>query len=334
MAIEKLDGDLVAASPEAMQAIADQSGADERAKFEFYLTSVCLRDLQELSTNEYGEYDDDEIDASWNSWQAALAYTQPAPQTIVPPVAQAPCDVLSADDYKLWAAFVTLREMEIDDVPLPDLIVSIRQAIASIAAPIVATVPSLLNAEEMAAFNRCVDCFDDGEGYDVPKSMMSRLASIGVLRHVGNGVYETTEFGMHIRLADIKQPDAAPSHTEQASDVRNAALEEVTRFIRNNYQDYPTIDSICNYILELKSLTPATTNISQEIDINQLVNRFLSWQLPQTFAPDCGISFKQVCEGSWPMGTNLFHAGEAKAMFEYCLATPSAKGNAPAEEKS
>lgn len=59
---------------------ADQSGADERAKFEFYLTSVCLRDLQELSTNEYGEYDDDEIDASWNSWKAALASTQPAPQ--------------------------------------------------------------------------------------------------------------------------------------------------------------------------------------------------------------------------------------------------------------
>lgn len=75
---------------------------------------------------------------------------------------------------------------------------------------------ALLNAEELAAFNRCVDCFDDGEGYDVPKPMMSRLAQIGVLRHVGKGVYETTEFGMHIRLADISEPVGVP--TVQAGD--------------------------------------------------------------------------------------------------------------------
>lgn len=70
---------------------------------------------------------------------------------------------------------------------------------------------ALLNADELAAFNRCVDCFDDGEGYDVPKPMMSRLAQIGVLRHVGKGVYETTEFGMHIRLADIAEPVSVPT---------------------------------------------------------------------------------------------------------------------------
>ena len=79
---------------------------------------------------------------------------------------------------------------------------------------------------------------------------------------------------------------AAPSPTEQASDVRNAA---------------PTVD------------------------IDQLVNRFLGWKLPQTFAPDCGISFKQIAPDSWPIGTNLFNAVEAMNMFSHCLDGVSVK---------
>lgn len=86
---------------------------------------------------------------------------------------------------------------------------------------------TLLNAEELAALNRCIDCFNDGEGYDVDKKMMSRLAEIGVLRHVGRGVYETTEFGMHIRMLGINtapQPVAAsPSIVPSDEQVFEAA---------------------------------------------------------------------------------------------------------------
>lgn len=64
-------------------------------------------------------------------------------------------------------------------------------------------------------------------------------------------------------------------------------------------------------------------------DIAAMVNRFLGWKLPDTFNPDCGISFDgRIADGwnknkQWPIGTNLFTADEAKAMFEYVLSQNS-----------
>jgi hypothetical protein len=55
--------------------------------------------------------------------------------------------------------------------------------------------------------------------------------------------------------------------------------------------------------------------------VDHAVDRFLGWKLPQDFSPDCGISFTPLGHPNcWPTGTNLLHAGQAKAMFEYCLA--------------
>ena len=49
--------------------------------------------------------------------------------------------------------------------------------------------------------------------------------------------------------------------------------------------------------------------------INAMVSRFLCWRLPENFSPDCGISFVKVNHPtSWPTGTNLFDANQAKAM--------------------
>lgn len=49
--------------------------------------------------------------------------------------------------------------------------------------------------------------------------------------------------------------------------------------------------------------------------IDQMVNRFLCWELPADFAPDAGIHFKPINHPtSWPVGTNLFTADQAKAM--------------------
>jgi hypothetical protein len=60
-------------------------------------------------------------------------------------------------------------------------------------------------------------------------------------------------------------------------------------------------------------------------DLDAAVNRFLGWPLPKTFMPDCGISFDGRKDDelnknkTWPIGTNLFTAIEAKAMLEHAL---------------
>lgn len=63
--------------------------------------------------------------------------------------------------------------------------------------------------------------------------------------------------------------------------------------------------------------------------IKEMVNRFLGWKLPKDFYPDCGISFTPESDydhpqfGRYkfePIGTNLFTAGQARAMFMHCLA--------------
>jgi len=75
---------------------------------------------------------------------------------------------------------------------------------------------------------------------------------------------------------------------------------------------------------------------------DEMVNRFLSWSLPDTFAPDHYISFdreraersRDETNGlSWPIGTNLLDAMQARQMLEYVLtAAPVAQANEKAEK--
>ena len=58
--------------------------------------------------------------------------------------------------------------------------------------------------------------------------------------------------------------------------------------------------------------------------IKRMVDEFLSWTLPTDFVPDAGIRFyppDAQYAHSWPTGTNLFTADQARAMFEHCAAT-------------
>jgi len=63
--------------------------------------------------------------------------------------------------------------------------------------------------------------------------------------------------------------------------------------------------------------------------INQMVDRFLCWKLPADFAPDCGISFDGRKDDewnknkTWPVGTNLLTAEQAKQMFMDVMPTDS-----------
>ena len=85
----------------------------------------------------------------------------------------------------------------------------------------------------------------------------------------------------------------------------------------------------CGYIVEEE--LEAYTNLviadavkdRDKMNIQKAVNKFLGWKLPKDFYPDNGISFDKKYEHDsihYPIGTNLFTADQAKAMFEYCLA--------------
>lgn len=57
---------------------------------------------------------------------------------------------------------------------------------------------------------------------------------------------------------------------------------------------------------------------------DEMVNRFLNWRLPDDFQPDCGVSFvKPNHHTSWPVGTNLLTAVQARQMLEHVLREPA-----------
>jgi len=59
-----------------------------------------------------------------------------------------------------------------------------------------------------------------------------------------------------------------------------------------------------------------------EVGIQLAVNRFLGWRLPEDFSPDCYVTFdkeKARRNNSWPIGTNLLTADQARAMFQFVL---------------
>jgi hypothetical protein len=78
--------------------------------------------------------------------------------------------------------------------------------------------------------------------------------------------------------------------------------------------------------------------------IKHMVDRFLSWRLPESFSPDAGISFKPEYNVEYnarrgvpperhrPQGTNLFDASQAEAMVRYMVeGLPSSESSATRE---
>lgn len=60
-----------------------------------------------------------------------------------------------------------------------------------------------------------------------------------------------------------------------------------------------------------------------EVMLDEMVNCFLTMQLPKDFNPDCGISYTPPAADSpdhfYPVGTNLFTADQAREMFKRCV---------------
>ena len=57
--------------------------------------------------------------------------------------------------------------------------------------------------------------------------------------------------------------------------------------------------------------------------IDEMVNRFLAWKLPDDFHPDGGVKFERppypFPAPQWPSGTNLLTAAQAKDMLTHVL---------------
>jgi hypothetical protein len=64
-------------------------------------------------------------------------------------------------------------------------------------------------------------------------------------------------------------------------------------------------------------------NIRTNQVTDDMVVRFLGWRVPQHFYPDCYISFDREkasqSPNSWPTGTNLLDAYQARKMLEHVL---------------
>lgn len=83
---------------------------------------------------------------------------------------------------------------------------------------------------------------------------------------------------------------------------------------KGHFCKYCVIDAI-NQLDDRPQAAPAP-------DVRRMVDRFLMWKLPPTFGPDCFVSFdreKAKANHSWPVGTNILTADEARAMLEHVL---------------
>lgn len=66
--------------------------------------------------------------------------------------------------------------------------------------------------------------------------------------------------------------------------------------------------------------------VEEEELVRQMVDRFLTWRLPEDFCPDAGISYKAEYNEDTPhpmrhepVGTNLFDAMQAEQMVRHML---------------
>jgi hypothetical protein len=67
-----------------------------------------------------------------------------------------------------------------------------------------------ISADEMTALRRFHECATDGEGWDVAKPMMQRLAEIGLVRRTTASIYAHTDFGL-FALGELFAAPFAPA---------------------------------------------------------------------------------------------------------------------------
>jgi hypothetical protein len=188
---------------------------DERAEFESaqrkYHLPLAEADLRQ---DKIGNYYNHVTQANWSMWQARAALARRAQTEGEAPQA----DNVTRSDLllALQAALGTCQTKS--GVPRMSHLETLNALNAAIdAATRAATLSPLCGAQhaesgkevaakppfpisddEMAALRRFWECATDGEGYDVEKSMMQRLAEMGLVQRKSGAYYMSTEFGLYV----------------------------------------------------------------------------------------------------------------------------------------
>jgi hypothetical protein len=101
-------------------------------------------------------------------------------------------------------------------------------------------------------------------------------------------------------------PDSAAEIARQAE--RIAELEEEGRHLTRMLNE------------ELCGATFMGEPVIKQTTAHAMASALMGWKLPDSFAPDAGISFKAPENKEWwPTGTNLFDVSQATKMFKYVL---------------
>jgi hypothetical protein len=132
-----------------------------------------------------------------------------------------------------------------------------------------------------------------------------------------------SDFAIHPVLAEGVQ-DRCPKHTRTLREGK--LLCELPINHEGNHREGPLEWNSFGVVAQ-----PAESAAPAESLIKHMVNRFLSWRLPENFKPDGGISFKRTFNEhtahpmkAEPTGTNLLDATQAEEMIRYLFAAAPA----------
>ena len=134
----------------------------------------------------------------------------------------------------------------------------------------------------------------------------------------------STRANMPDASAVVAQPsagaEAVPFAWLGCKSIGSGSFEWLTIFAPPDAADIAAFD-YWTTVYDHPALPPAGA------DIDAMVNKFLAWRLPDDFYPDAGISFTPVTDpqwthDSWPVGTNLLTADQARAMFKHVYTAP------------
>lgn len=235
--ISKCKGPLPGVAAQAPAAVAVP---DERAAFEKWARQQpWIKDCQRDSEGVYGHYESQKAWATWKQARAALSATPALPATE---------DSSAGDLAEVVHASTYVQPVpdHCDRIVWRGQYIHLPIAQAEVQAEPVA-LPFAILDEEMIAFRRFDECARDGQGYDVRKPMMKRLAEIGLVRRVSADIYEHTTFGCSVIHGDFDTaPQAQPADALDAEIALCQVLHAVQRYLP---PDGITIDTAMNEII-------------------------------------------------------------------------------------
>ena len=110
---------------------------------------------------------------------------------------------------------------------------------------------------------------------------------------------------------------AALTAAKQAQSA-TVTRDELLTALRDNTLTTDQRSAIYSAMLAAKQAQP-----ERAPTLDDMVSRFLCWRLPDNFAPDCHIKFDKDAASdfptTWPTGTNLLDAAQARAMLAHVV---------------